>query len=94
MSSKLIDNKKREHAEKVLKKMSQRGTPQDSILELGKPFATSTNAPKAFDAELRDQYEIIRSDLLKLREDLSKSYDVAKGLLTRKNLMKEFLKSR
>lgn len=42
---------------------------------------------------LREQYDIIKNDLLKLREDLSKGYSLAKGL-DRKGLVREILKTK
>ena len=42
---------------------------------------------------LREQYDIIKNDLLKLREDLSKGYDLAKGL-DKKGLVREILKTK
>jgi hypothetical protein len=36
----------------------------------------------------REQYDIIREDILKLRVDLQKGYDMAKELLDKKGLLK------
>lgn len=35
---------------------------------------------------MKDQYEIIREDLMKLRDDIAKGYDMAKDLLDKKSL--------
>jgi hypothetical protein len=39
------------------------------------------------DAGLKQQYEIIRKDLLKLREDIEKGYGMAKSQISRKGLL-------
>jgi hypothetical protein len=41
---------------------------------------------------LYEQYKIIREDLIKLKEDLSKGYEMARGMMDRKTLMKELMK--
>lgn len=43
---------------------------------------------------LREQYNIIKKDVLKLRDDISKGYDLAKGLIEKKGLVSELLKAR
>ena len=94
MSSKLIDSKKRLHAAKVLKQLSQKGERQESTIGTGKSSTRSSVRSTNSSDELKDQYEIIRKDLLKLRDDLTKGYDLAKNLLNRKTLMRELLKSK
>jgi hypothetical protein len=89
MSNKLVDNKKRNHAEKVLQAMSKKAS------QPGSPIATPATDKKTSVVDpLRDQYEVIRKDLLKLREDLSKGYDMAREVLERKGLINELLKLR
>lgn len=44
--------------------------------------------------DLKSQYDVIRNDLLKLRADLGKGYDMAKGMMDRKVLVKEFLNTK
>jgi hypothetical protein len=43
---------------------------------------------------LRDQYQIIREDLLRLKNDLQKGYDLAKGTVEKKGFLGELLRSR
>lgn len=45
-------------------------------------------------ADLKQQYDIIRKDLLKLKQDLQKGLEVAKGMVDKKGLINQFLKSR
>jgi hypothetical protein len=92
MSNKLVDNKRRSHADKVLQAMSKKaGQP-------GSPTASSTSekAEKKISVidPLKEQYEVIREDILKLREDLSKGFDLAKSTIEKKGLISELLKSR
>lgn len=44
--------------------------------------------------KLRNQYDIIRDDVVKLRDDLQKGYDMARGMVERKSLLKDFLKGK
>lgn len=44
--------------------------------------------------DLKGQYEVIRNDLLKLRADLGKGYDMAKGMMDKNTLVKEFLNTK
>lgn len=61
------------HTEKVLKGMAKK--------------SAQTQQHSEADATLKQQYEIIKSDLLKLREDLEKGYDMAKTQLNSKSLI-------
>jgi hypothetical protein len=89
-NSKLVDNKRRSHVEKVLHKMSKKASqPKSSNSETeesieGEVVDTST---------LREQYEIIRTDILKLREDLSKGYDIARSMLEKKGFITQLLRA-
>jgi len=89
MSNKLVDNKRRSHAEKVLQAMSKRAS------QPGSPTASPATEKKVSVIDpLKEQYEVIRGDLMKLREDLSKGYDLAKSTLEKKGLISELLKTR
>lgn len=89
MSSKLLDSKKRNHADKILQKMSKRASADTS-----KPVeSTATRSSKA-EATLSEQYDVIRSDILKLRDDLSKGYDMAKGMIEKKGFINQLLKAK
>lgn len=89
MSNKLVDNKRRSHVEKVLQTMSKKAS------RPGSPLATSAEPSEKKTSiidPLKDQYEVIRQDVLKLREDLSKGFDLAKSTLEKKGLISELLK--
>jgi hypothetical protein len=42
---------------------------------------------------LRQQYVVIREDILKLKADLQKGYSIAKGAVEKKKFLKELLES-
>lgn len=89
MSNKLVDNKKRSHAEKVLQTMSRKASQPGSPLASAAP---KTEKKTSVIEPLKEQYEVIRKDVLKLREDLSKGYDMARAALEKKGLINELLK--
>ena len=74
---------KRNHAQKVLHKMTKRMT-----------NSGQEQAKGGEENSLKQQYDLIREDLLKLRDDLSKGYDMAKGMMDRKRLVNQFLKTK
>ncbi len=86
MSSKLLESKKRNHADKILHRMSKKGT----VNTASSSSAQTGHAEPTFS----EQYEIIRSDILKLREDLNKGYDMAKSMIERKGLINQLLKTK
>jgi hypothetical protein len=43
---------------------------------------------------LRDQYQIIRDDIIKLKVDLQKGYDLAKGTVEKKGIWGQLIKGR
>ncbi len=53
---------------------------------------TQTASVGTSGTSLSEQYNVIKKDLLKLREDLSKGYDLTKGLIERKGFINELLK--
>ena len=73
------------HSEKVLKKLAKKAT-QSS--QTSQPSDDNSSPVE----NLKEQYRIIRDDILKLREDLSKGYDVAKQTLTDRNTLTQILK--
>lgn len=75
---------KRQQVEKVMRNMSK--APSKTKIEKSIKASISN-----VDPSLKTQYEIIRKDLLKLREDLAKSYDVAKHVMDKKGLVKQLL---
>lgn len=82
-NTKLVDNKRRNHAEKVLRTSSKKG--KNEAVKMIKTFK------KNVDPSLREQYEVIRKDLLKLRDDLAKGYDLAKNMVDKKGFVKDLL---
>lgn len=50
------------------------------------------NQVKTENNQLVEQYRIIREDLLKLKEDLSKGYGMAREMMDKKTIMKELMK--
>ena len=79
MSNKLVDNKRRSHADKILQTMSKKAS------QPGSPSASPAAEKKVSVIDpLKEQYEVIREDLMKLREDLSKGYDLAKSTIEKK----------
>lgn len=57
--------------------------------------ASSTTTSKATNGNaLVEQFNVIREDVLKLRDDLARGYDMAREMLDKKTLMKEFLKAK
>lgn len=85
MGRKSTDNKRKSHTEKVLKTMKPVQTASTAVKE---------KAPTNLDPSLKEQYNVIRKDLLKLREDLAKGYDMAKNLVEKKGLVKQFLNTK
>lgn len=84
MSSKLLDSKKRNQTEKTLRKLSK-----------SKNAADVAHGPQeqAWDsASLKEQYGVIRQDILKLKDDLTRGFDMAKGMFEKKGFISELLK--
>lgn len=54
----------------------------------------NTTTENEQDPDLKQQYEIIRNDLLKLREDLEKGYDMAKNYVGKNGIIGTVLKVR
>lgn len=69
------------HVQKVLKNMAKRNS------------ASSTGDSSSV-GSLKNQYEIIRNDLVKLRDDLQKGYDMAKNVVEKKSFLGNLLKSK
>jgi hypothetical protein len=77
--------------EKILHRMSKRASKPGSSDPRSSSVGTKKISGKTND--LKSQYKLIREDILKLREDLQKGYDMAKGLMDKKTL-KQFLKAK
>lgn len=60
----------------------------------------SRNKKKALESSetqsttIRQQYQVIKSDILKLRKDLEKGYELAKGIFDKKSFSNYFNKSK
>lgn len=90
MSNKqLIENKRRAHAAKVLQKMDKAGKSPESenITRKSKKESNEVSA-------LKEQYNIIRKDLMKLRDDLTRGYDMARNVMEKKGFVRQLLKSK
>lgn len=79
--------------------MSERKSPSDKMVNrLSKRTAKAGSSSKKGGPQniknLQNQYNVIRDDILKLREDLQKGYDMARGMVDRKSLIKDFLKAK
>jgi hypothetical protein len=81
-----MSNTKRGHASKLLQKMSKRAS---APVEKNENSSSEQSGPS-----LRAQYEIIRNDVIKLRDDLTKGYDMAKTMVEKKGFITQFLKVR
>mgnify|MGYP003574889600 CR=1 FL=1 len=81
MSNKLIDNKRRSHAEKILEKNSEKASPKVAQVKSSKRGSALSSSDEA----LREQYKVIRQDLIKLRDDLAKGLSLAKTWMGNKS---------
>ncbi len=92
MTNKIISNKRSAHAAQVLRNASKHESEISSAgatVSRGEATTAATNV-----SALKEQYNVIRKDLMRLREDLTKGYDMAKGFLNRKTFMREILKTK
>lgn len=92
MTSKLINNKRSAHAEKVLKSLSKKKSDHSVTVDRSEAFSAPSSTSMV--SEIKHHYYVIRKDLMRLRDDLAKGYDMAKNFLDTKTLMKEFLKTK
>jgi hypothetical protein len=73
-TTKLVDNNRRAHAIKVLAEKSKK---QSHLTTLEDDSSEGTNVNQVMGIpNLQDQYQLIRNDVLKLREDLGVGYDM------------------
>ncbi len=77
MSNKLIDNKRRAHAEKILEKNNEKTPKATAVKSTAKSLSEDNQ-------ELREQYKVIRQDIVKLRDDLAKGFSLAKSWMGQK----------
>lgn len=78
--SKQNDNRRKLHVTQIAKRVNKKS---DSIED-----ASSS------DGGLTEQYKLIKEDLMKLREDLNRGYDMAKEAVDKKTIINELMKIR
>lgn len=103
-TSKLIDNNRRTHAAKVLAQASKKNqVHQDETVELAdSDNETERNTVNSSIEEnddstlasLNKQYQVIREDILKLREDLADGYDLLRDYLESKASLRTLIRAK
>jgi len=74
---------------------SRRKSPAKILHRNSKRTGTSSRSAKVSpEAQLKDQYYIIREDISKLRDDLAKGYDMARNWIDKKGMLRSYLKAR
>lgn len=93
-TEKLIQSKRRGHAAKVLQQMSKNLGPE-SFSSSAKVEASQEKMPSK--SAMKNQVDLIRKDLVRLRHDLSRGYEMARKYLDKlqpKSLVKDLLKTK
>lgn len=80
-----MSQKRSSHTERLLKGLSKK---------VARPQGQKTAPGSDAISNLREQYHVIREDIMKLRDDLQKGYDMAKGAVEKKSLIGQLFKSR
>ena len=75
-TTKIMQNKRRNHAEKVLQQMSKNLAPDNLIAPEKVGLDVGKESPEM---ELKNQYEVIMNDVMKLRDDLTHGYALARN---------------
>lgn len=88
MTNKPLDNKKQNHTSRILQKISKRSSGQIKIGPVSESHKSDSQSKK-----LVNQYNVIRNDLMKLRDDLVQGYDMAKTLFDI-TVVKDLIKNR
>ena len=78
--SKNHDNRRKLHAAQLAKQMNKKSEQNDSS--------------SGEENGLISQYKIIREDIMKLRDDLTRGYDMAKEAVDKKTFISELMKLR
>ena len=78
--SKNHDNRRKLHAAQLAKQVNHQNEQNDSIEGDENAFLS--------------QYKVIREDLMKLREDLGRGYDMAKDAVDKRTILSEIMKLR
>jgi hypothetical protein len=74
---------------------TRRKSPAKILHKNSKKTGSSGRATKVSpEAQLKDQYNIIREDITKLRDDLAKGYDLARNFIDKKGMLRSYLKAR
>jgi len=73
------ENRRKLHVSQLAKQMNKQG--EDSGTE-------------STEGGLAEQYRVIKEDLMKLREDLNRGYDMAKEAVDKKTILNELMKLR
>lgn len=71
--------------------MSNKATPDKKVLEKTARKVRFSPNKHGKEVELKDQYFIIREDIMKLRDDLTKGYDMTKDWLEKNGTVRSFL---
>jgi hypothetical protein len=83
-TSKLMDNNRRAHAAKVLAQSSKKNQSQEDPADFVETTTVNSSVEESDDStlvSLNKQYQVIREDILKLREDLADGYDLLKDYI-------------
>jgi len=106
-TTKIIDNKRRSHAAKVLAQASKKnqvhehhetsetsteGNSNTASMETSENAETLTSTMTDVRNTLNEQYSVIREDVLKLREDLAHGYDIIKEVVDTKLNIRSLLR--
>lgn len=95
-TSKLIDNNRRTHAAKVLAQASKKNQVHEDA-EFAETTAVNSSVEESEDStlvSLNKQYEVIREDILKLREDLADGYDLLKDYFESKVNLRTLIRAK
>lgn len=75
--------------------MTKRAKFLNSVKKNTQPTETKGNKKESSRSEssaLVEQYQVIREDLMKLKDDLSRGYNMAREMYDKKTLMKDLMK--
>jgi hypothetical protein len=95
-TSKLIDNNRRTHAAKVLAQASKKNQLHEDA-DASETTTVNSSVEEIEDStlvSLNKQYEVIREDILKLREDLADGYDLLKDYFESKVNLRTLIRAK
>ncbi len=67
---------------------------EKKISQLSKQLSKQSHSGDSEHDRFVDQYRVIREDILKLRNDLTRGYDMAKEAIDKKTIISELMKLR